>query len=138
MPQFKRIVDGEVFNVLCAPELISGIWECGDRRFFDPAGDQYEVLSAEADLVPLTPMTFYLAFTPAERILIKASTDERVKEFWSTYELAVQLNKNVDPRLVSVRQAIVYMAQKPDGTPPGPGILASTERIQQILSGIPQ
>jgi hypothetical protein len=84
-------------------------------------------------LLPLlTPMTFYLAFTPAERIAIKKSTDEQVVEFWATYQLAVQLDKPIDPNLVSVREAIEYLAT------PGAAILASSDRIAQILNGVPQ
>jgi hypothetical protein len=77
-------------------------------------------------------MTFYLAFTPAERIAIKKSTDEQVVEFWATYQLAVQLDKPIDPNLVSVREAIEYLAT------PGAAILASSDRIAQILNGVPQ
>lgn len=91
----------------------------------------------DAPLELLTPMTFYLAFTPAERIEIKASKDPIVVEFWATYQLSVQLNRPVDPNLVSVRQALAYLAA-PIDPGPGVGILASPERIAQILAGIPQ
>lgn len=80
----------------------------------------------------LTPMTLYLAFTPQERIAIKASQDEMVKEFWATYQLSVQLDKPTDPNLVSVREAIEYLAT------PAVAILASPDRIADILNGAPQ
>jgi len=89
-------------------------------------------------LPTLTPMTLYLSFTPAERIAIKASTDPMVKEFWATYQLSVQLDKPTDPNLISVQNAIAYLAQPTTATPPGAGILASQARIAQILAGIPQ
>ena len=80
----------------------------------------------------LTPMQYYLAFTPSERIAIKGSSDPVVKEAWATYELAAQLNETINPNLVSVQEALSYFTTT---TPP---ILASTARIAQILAGIPQ
>jgi len=85
----------------------------------------------------LTPMQFYLAFTPAERINIKKSTDPMVAEFWATYELAAQTNHNIDPNLVSVQEGLTWLATPTTATPAGPGILAST-RPAQISQGIPQ
>ncbi len=86
----------------------------------------------------LTPMQFYLAFTPTERMAIKKSTDANVIEFWATYQLAAQLNNTINPNLVSVQEALTYLATPTTASPPGPGILASTARIAQISAGIPQ
>ena len=86
----------------------------------------------------LTPMQFYLAFTPAERMAIKKSTDPMVQEFWATYQLAAQLNNTIDPNLVSVQDGLGWLATPTTATPAGPGILASTARIAQISEGIPQ
>lgn len=86
----------------------------------------------------LTPITFYLAFTPAERIKIKASTDPDVMEFWDTYQRAERTDTPVDPNVVSVQEGLAYLATPTTATPPGPGILASTARIAQILAGLPQ
>jgi hypothetical protein len=86
---------------------------------------------------PLTPMQFYLAFTPTERLAIKKSTDQDVVEFWATYELAVQTNTPINPNLVSVREGLAWLATPATATPPGPGILAAS-RIAQISAGIPQ
>lgn len=94
--------------------------------------------SATSALPVLTPMTLYMAFTPAERIAIKASTDPMVMEFWAMYQLSVQLQKPTDPNLVSVQEALAYLAQPKDAMPPGAGILASQARVTQILAGIPQ
>lgn len=85
----------------------------------------------------LSPMQFYLAFTPTERIAIKKSTDPMVMEFWATYELAAQTGHNIDPNLVSVQEGLTYLATPTTATPPGAGILAST-RPAQISQGIPQ
>lgn len=54
----------------------------------------------------LTPMTFYMAFKPAERIAIRKSTDAMVGEFWSTYELSAQLGKPTDPNLASIKEGL--------------------------------
>lgn len=89
-------------------------------------------------LPQLTPMQFYLAFTPAERIAIKASTDPMVKEFWGTYTLAAQLNHPIDPNLISVQEGLAYLATSTTASPPGPGILASQARVTAILAGTAQ
>ncbi|OFA04068.1 hypothetical protein [Duganella sp. HH101] len=99
--------------------------------------DEAPVFTPSTALPPLTPMTVYMAFTPAERIAIKASKDPMVAEFWAMYQLSVQLDKPTDPNLASVRDIIAYLA-KPASPGPGGGILASPERVQQILAGIPQ
>ena len=135
MPTIKHIESGQVIAVSAPPKWENGIWECGDQRFMDADKTHYEAVEA---LEPLTPMTFYLAFKPDERIAIKSSGDAHVKEFWATYELAVTLDKTIDPNLASVQGAVAYLAQTSTDTPPGPGILASKDRIAQILAGIPQ
>ncbi len=83
----------------------------------------------------LTPMTLYMAFTPAERIAIKASMDPMVQEFWAMYQMSVQLGAMTDPNLVSVQEALTYLAAPKPG---GPGILVSVDRIDQIKNGVPQ
>ena len=134
MAQIKRLEDGEVFTVAADPVWISGIWECGDQRFTDVHCDAYAPVQ---QLPLLTPMTLYMAFTTQERIAIKASQDPLVKEFWEMYQLSVSLQKPTDPNLVSVREAIGYLAA-PANPGPGAGILSSPERVQQILAGVPQ
>lgn len=87
----------------------------------------------------LTPTQYYLAFTPAERMAIKASTDALVKELWATFEFAAaQPGTMIDPNLASVVSGLTYLATPASAKPPGPGILASTDRIAQIQAGIPQ
>ena len=134
MAQIKRVADGEVFTVASDPVWIGGIWECGDQRFTDVHCDAYTPVE---QLPLLTPMTLYMAFTAQERIAIKTSQDVLVKEFWDMYQISVALQKPTDPNLVSVREAIAYLAA-PVVPGPGAGILASPERIEQILQGIPQ
>jgi len=137
MYQLKNLASGVVFNTVEKPVWIAGIWECGDQRFTDLAGDEYAEVEVAADLPLLTPMTLYMAFKPAERIAIKTSADPLVQEFWAMYQLSVQLQKPTDPNLQSVREAIGYLAA-PVEPGPGAGILAGAERIGEILAGIPQ
>lgn len=134
MPSIKNIQTGEIFTVPANPQFKDGVWDCGDLRFQDPEGSLYE---AKVDLPVLTPMTLYMAFTAAERIAIKNSADPMVKEFWEMYDMSVRLNKPTDPNLVSVQEALQYLAT-PASPGPGAGILASQDRVQQILQGIPQ
>ncbi len=134
MAQIKRLSDGTLIPVASNPIWVNGIWECGDQRFTDPSQTMY---AAVVSYPILSPMQFYLAFTPAERINIKKSTDPMVMEFWATYELAAQTNHNIDPNLVSVQEGLAWLATPTTATPAGPGILA-TARIAQISSGDPQ
>ena len=74
---------------------------------------------APAPYPVLSPMQFYLAFTPTERLAIKKSTDPMVMEFWATYQLAAQTNTSIDPNLVSVQEGLTYLATATTATPPG-------------------
>ena len=134
MAQIKRLSDGSLTTVESQPVWINGIWECGNMRFTDPSQTLYQ---AVASYPILTPMQLYLAFTPAERIAIKKSTDPDVIEFWATYQLAVQTNTPIDPNLISVQEGLDWLATPTTATPAGPGILA-TSRITQILNGVQQ
>lgn len=116
-----QVVDDLVVDVGWSCKLVDGV----------------PVFTPSTALPLLTPMSLYMAFTPAERIAIKTSKDPMVAEFWSMYQLSAQLDQPTDPNLASVRDIIVYLA-KPASPGPGGGILASPERVQQILAGIPQ
>lgn len=88
-----------------------------------------------ADTTPpvVTPMQFYTSFTPAERIAIKASTNQMVQEFWDTYERAERTGSPINLGLISVVEGINYMAT------PAPGVaLLAPARVAQILAGTPQ
>ena len=133
--QIKHLSDSTLITVSEPPVWVSGIWECGNMRFTDPSQTLYAAVPFYS---ALTPMQLYLAFTTTERMAIKKSADPNVVEFWATYQLAAQLNNTIDPNLVSVQEALTYLATPTTATPPGAGILASTSRIAQILAGIPQ
>ncbi len=134
---------GECFH----PDLVTKFSVCPDNvtagSTVDGSGGWTIAAALPPPSVPpqlplLSPMAFYLAFTPVERIAIKTSADPMVKEFWETYELAVQSNASIDPNLVSVQDSLAYLAQPTDADPPGAGILASIDRVAQILAGTPQ
>jgi hypothetical protein len=146
------VKDGVVVShgVALAPGVLIGtsILDTVEHQLPDDSpvdvGWQCEIESGAVEFSPpavvlplLTPMTLYMAFTPAERIEIKASKDPMVAEFWAMYELSAQLNKPTDPNLVSVKEAVAYLAA-PVSPGPGAGILTSAARVQQILQGIPQ
>ncbi|HEX7642035.1 MAG TPA: hypothetical protein VF472_07455 [Burkholderiaceae bacterium] len=97
----------------------------------------------------LSTMQFYMAFTPAERMLIKAlagsgipatagsaaiAPDPVIVEFWQTFQMAVQLNSQVDPNLKSTQEPLAYLANPTAPTPP----VIAAGRIPQILAGIAQ
>lgn len=77
----------------------------------------------------LSPMAFYLAFTPRERILIKGSQDPFVQEFWQAYELAVQTGTMIDPNLASVTGGIDYLRLHN---------IIDASRVEDILNGVAQ
>ncbi len=108
-----------------------------------------------APYAALTPMQFYLAFTATERMKIKALAssagvaansplfggsnpaypqDAMIAEFWSTYELAAQVNSSIDPNLVSIQEGLQYLSAP---TTPTPAVITAS-RIPQILAGTPQ
>lgn len=114
-------------------------WRAAEWNFYDPEREYFVEQAAEAavpKLEQITPMSFYLCFTPQERIDIKASNDPMVNELWATYELSVQLGRDIDPNLASICGAISYLALDATDTPSGPGILKSKDRVQQILTGV--
>ncbi|MGO4379754.1 hypothetical protein [Pseudoduganella sp. RAF53_2] len=133
MPAIKNNLTGDVTVVALAPQLVAGIWECGDHRFTDPDGTHFEPIAVAPTV---TPMEFLMLFTATERISIKSAVagkpgatppvpaDVFLADWWSIV---------TDPRLKevilgldSVRQAIAYLVQK--------GHVAD-ERQADILAG---
>lgn len=150
MKTYARIVDGHAVDVTRTDDLAAlfhadlvgqfvvvpdgtqngATFDSATQSWTNPAHAPAEPVAAQ--LPRLTPMTFYLAFSPAERIQIKTSTDPLVAEFWDTYQRAERTNTEVDPNLVSIRDGLAYLTQT---TPP---ILASDGRVSEILAGVPQ
>lgn len=79
--------------------------------------------------VVLSPMQFYLAFTPTERVAIKASTDPLVAEFWQTFELAVQTATVIHTGLASVTDGVNALVT---------ANLINANRVADVLAGVPQ
>jgi hypothetical protein len=124
LPSATHIPEIAAQFVPCPDSVIPGAVKAG-TKWTNPA-------PPPPTFAPLAPMAFYMAFTPAERIAIKTSPDAMVKEFWATYELAVQVGQSIDPNLQSVVGGLNYLAA------PGCGILASAARVDQIRAGIAQ
>lgn len=118
---------GLTISVSAAPVYEHGMWECGDQRFTDPTKTHYEPVPV---FEPMTPMTFYLAFTVAERLAIKTNPDPIIVEFWDTYQRAERTGTNVDPNLASVVNGLTYLF--------GKDVLAEQSRIDEIRAGIAQ
>lgn len=109
---------------LIDPEVRAGYVDIPDGAAVN-IGDSYVngVFKAPPAVQPqgtyptLTPMQFYLKFTVAERIAVKASIDPLVKEFWETYQVALQTGSNIDFNIADNRAALAYMSANPVGTP---------------------
>lgn len=109
MPQIKHIETDNTITVRDNPVLVDGVWECGDQRFLDPSGTDYEPL-----FTPITVdvITFKLLFTSAERIKAEQlrGTDVAIKDFWAI--LDDQRTANVVMALPSIQYAIEYTLTK--------------------------
>ena len=133
----KNATTGEsVGPVAIRPTWYDGYWRVVDHvSIIDADGTGCEV---EEVLPTLTPMQFYLSFTPAERRAIKESTLPDVMEFWDTYQRAERTNTQIDPNSPAVQGGLGYLALAVDAKPvAGPGILAPG-RVAQILAGVTQ
>lgn len=124
MAKIKHIETGDEFVVSSDPQWVAGTWECGDRRFMDPDGDQYE---AVPDAPKVSPVEFKLLFSPQERVAIKEtrSADPVIDDFFDIVE---------DPRLTcvnlglqSTKDAIAYLVSKN---------LLTEARSAEVLSGL--
>ena len=119
----------------CPDNIVAG-WSYAGSNFVAPPAPAPAPAQAPAPKPLLTPMQFYLAFTPDERIAIKTNLDEFVKEFWDTFTLARQTDTPIDPNLRSVTNALGYLAGMSDPPLSTPCIRA--DRIPDILAGKPQ
>lgn len=110
----------------------------------------------------LSPVQFYMAFKPSERMLIKTLAganpnsptgipanspllggtntsaipiDPVIAEFWETYQLAASIpGTTIDPNMVSIQEGLAYLTTP---TSPTPVVLASG-RAAQISQGLAQ
>ncbi len=142
MPQIKHIASGTIYTVNQTPMLVNGIWECGDQRFTDVSGDQYEPMPDAAQYPILTPPEFRMLYTSQERIVLKANVasatpDPVLKDFFD--ELYDPQLKQVDLNLSSIRGAITYSLNfvAPHMTPPYTAD-DIVRREAEMLAGTPQ
>jgi hypothetical protein len=141
--QFIVVPDG----TLPGAKLVGGVWtNCAPQPAQTAPPVYYPMLH---------PMDFYLAFTPAERRLIKAlassagipasstllgGTNEAIPqdiviaEFWDTYERSQSLVKDINPNAPSVQEGLAYLTAP---TAPTPVVLAAG-RAAQISAGVAQ
>lgn len=125
MPKIRHIASGNVFEVAATPVFLDGVWECGNQRFVDRTGGEYEIVITPAKVAVIE---FKLLFTIAERVAINAarSTNQTIDDF---YELLDDpRTQNVDLSLPVVQEMLNYLVEQ--------GLLTS-DRKNQILSYAP-
>lgn len=105
MPAIRHIETGAVSGVSSAPQWVSGVWECGDKRFTDPTGTEY---SAVAEFPKVGPIAFQMLFTPQEAMAADGlkATDPVLASFWKLID--DPRTDVVDLGLQSVQNAIEY------------------------------
>lgn len=108
MYQIKHISSNTIINVASEPFLSGGIWDCGDQRFSDPAGDQYEIAPVNVPAT-ISVITFKLLFPIANRVAINAarSTNATIEDFYSL--LDDPRTTTVDLALPAVQEMIDYL-----------------------------
>ena len=106
--QIKHIADGTVQDCTEQPVWNAGIWECGNIRITDTAGDQYiPVVPVVYPIV--SPVEMKMLYTSPERIAIRAnlasaSPDATLHDFFEL--LSDPQLKQVNMNLTSVQGAI--------------------------------
>ena len=104
----KSITTGGVF--ICSSYVVSGKNIVLDHiNFIDGPISSYIVVT-DGKYSTLTALQFYLAFSPAERIAIKKSTDPIVEDFWETYQFAASQGATIDPNLSSIIEGLAYLS----------------------------
>lgn len=93
----------------------------------------------------LTPIQYYNAFTIAEAIAIKNSTDPFVQEFWYRLNMLITnpdtaTSTIVDPNTVQVSTPLGYLSTTNQQPVPSTGAATYIQpaRVAQISNGIPQ
>ena len=109
MPEIEHINTGNVFKVSEKPRFHGGIWECGDQRFTDPTGTEYQALT-DVTLPPTVGViAFIRLFTQAERNKARElrATNPNIDDFWRQLE---------DPRTLEVVMALPSIQQDIEDT----------------------
>lgn len=134
MNQIKHIATGDIFTTSEAPRFIDGVWECGDQRFTDETGTEYEPIVAPV-YPKVGPIHFQMLFTPAEAITADTlkATDKVLASFWKLVD--DPRTDTIDLGLQSVQNAIEYTLTAIKGAGVAVDVPA---RKAAILSGVPQ
>lgn len=108
MSQIKHIASNTIITVSSEPVYNSGVWDCGDQRFSDPAGDQYEIVSINTP-VKISVIEFKLLFPKERRVAINAAraTNATIEDFYSL--LDDPRTTTVDLALPAVQEMIDYL-----------------------------
>ncbi len=132
MPKIRHITNGDVLTVAEMPAFRDGIWECGDQRFTDATGSEYEPI-ADAPVPPtIGAIAFMRLFSREERVKARELrvTDLQLDDFWRQLE---------DPRtdvvvmaLPSIQRDIEYTLQAVKAAGLGIDVV---ERKAKILTG---
>lgn len=125
MPKIRNINSGAVTDVSRIPVFSEGIWDCGNQRFIDKSGNQYEII---LDPAKVTVIAFKMLFSMPERVSISAakSTDPIIADFYSL--LDDPRTENVDMSFSAVQEMLDYLVSKS---------LLTSARKAQILSYVP-
>jgi len=111
MYQIKHIASNTIISVEIDPIYNGGVWDCGDQRFSDPAGDQYEIVPVNVPAT-ISVIEFKLLFPIAIRVAINAAraTDATIDDFYSL--LDDPRTKTVDLALPAVQEMIDYLVDQ--------------------------
>jgi hypothetical protein len=83
MPKIKNLASDEVITVAETPVWSGGVWECGDRRFVDVDGTDFEPVQPAPVPPTVGPIAFQLLWTEVERVAIDdlVTTNKAVANF---------------------------------------------------------
>jgi hypothetical protein len=113
MNSIKNKQTKTIFETSDRPFWNNGVWECGDQRFTDESGDEYELLcDIQLNNITVSPVEFMLLFTSPERIFIKSirQSDPVVSDFMDIIEHPKLTLVNLS--LASTQQAVDYLLSK--------------------------
>lgn len=125
MAKIRHISSGNIFDVSKKPVYSGGVWDCGNQRFVDKTGAEYEIMITPAKVAVIE---FKLLFTVAERVAINAARpiNQTIDDFYEL--LDDSRTQNVDLSLIPVQEMLNYLVEQ--------GLLTS-DRKNQILSYAP-
>jgi hypothetical protein len=135
MPKIKHLASDEVITVAETPVWSGGVWECGDRRFVDIDGTEFEPVQSAPVPPTVGPIAFQLLWTEDERVAIDelVLTNKAVANFKKLLD---------DPRTDAVVMALPSIQNSIDTTLAAlasGGIITESDvptRKAEILAGV--